>query len=122
MSILRDLLTPESHRDGYTWAVVAAAHCWLGLGIWGGIAVIWDRWTGVYAAPVVYFLLVEAVQLAMAERRTRQLIWDSCLDTVAVAFGCAAGAYVGDGNLNGAMAAWCASMGVIAAGWLVRDR
>ena len=122
MSIIRELLTPESHRDGYTWAVVAAAHCWLGLGIWGGIAVIWDRWTGVYAAPVVYFLLVEAVQLVLTASRTRQIVWDSILDTVSVAFGCVAAAFVGDGNLNGAMAAWGASMGVIAVGWMVRDR
>lgn len=121
MSIIRDLLTPEAQRDGHHWATTAAAHCWLGLGLWGGIAVIFDRWTGVVAAPILYLVLIEAVQLAMVNRRPRHLLWDSVLDTVAVTFGCIAAACVGDGNLNGAMAAWMASLGVILAGWVVRN-
>lgn len=121
MSIIRDLLTPEAQRNGHHWSATAAAHCWLGLGIWGGIAVIWDRWTGVFWAPVLYFLLIEGAQLILAPQRTRHLVWDSILDAVAVAFGCIAAACVGDQNLNGAMAAWGASIAVIAVGWVVRD-
>lgn len=120
MSILRDLLTPEAQRDGHHWSATAAGHCWLGIGIWGGLAVIFDRWTGAVLAPMLYFLMIEGMQLAFAKERSRRLVWDSVLDTVAVAFGCIAGACTRDGNLNGAMAAWGASIAVIAAGWIVR--
>lgn len=122
MSIIRDLFTPEAQRGGHHWSATAAGHCWLGMGIWGGLAVIFDRWTGAIMAPILYFVLVEGVQLALAKDRDRRLIWDSVLDAVAIAFGAVAGAFTRDGNLNGAMAAWCASMGVIAVGWMVRDR
>lgn len=121
MSIIRDLLTPEAQRNGHHWASATAGHCWIGLGIWGGLAVIFDRWTGAILAPLLYLLLVEVVQLALLPKRTRHILWDSVLDTVAVAFGCIAGACVGDGNLNGAMGAWGASMAVIGAGWWVRN-
>lgn len=121
MSIIRDLLTPEAQRNPHHWSAAAAAHCWLGLGIWGGIAVIWDRWTGVMFAPLLYLMLIEGVQLALVTKRTRHILWDSILDTVAVAFGCIAAAFVGDQNLNGAMAAWGASIVVIVVGWRVRN-
>ena len=57
----------------------------------------------------------------LASKIKRSLVWDSCLDTVVFTFGCIAAAYLRDGNINMAMAAWAASMAVIAAGWMVRD-
>lgn len=120
--ILRELMRAEGHQDGHTWASVAAAHAYLGLGLWGGLAVIFDRWIAVYLAPVAYLMLIEGVQLAIAPRVKRSLVWDSGLDTIAFTFGCIAAAHLRSGDLEMTMLAWGASIAVIAAGWLARDR
>ena len=120
--VLRELMRAEAQRDGHTWASVAAAHAYLGLGLWGGLAVIFDRWIAVYLAPVAYLMLIEAVQLAIAPHVKRSLIWDSLLDTVAFTFGCISAAHLRSGDLEMTMLAWGASIAVIGIGWLVRDR
>ena len=111
----------ESQRSPHAWSATAAAHAYLGMGLWGGFAVLLDRWSAVYIAPLAYLILIECIQLLLASKIKRSLVWDSCLDTVVFTFGCIAAAYLRDGNINMAMAAWAASMAVIAAGWMVRD-
>lgn len=120
--IIRELMRGEAQRDGHTWASVAAAHAYLGMGLWGGLAVILDRWTAVYLAPLAYLFLIEGVQTAIAPQVKRNLLWDSLMDTVAFTFGCIAAAHLRSGDLEMTMFAWGASIAVIAAGWWVRDR
>lgn len=122
ISLLRELMRAESQRDGHTWASVAAAHAWLGMGLWGGLAVIFDRWTAVYLAPLAYLMLIEGVQTVIAPHVKRHLLWDSLLDTVAFTFGCISAAHLRSAELEMSMYAWAASIAVIAAGWWVRDR
>ena len=122
LCIIRELMRAEAQKDGHTWASVAAAHAYLGLGLWGGLAVIFDRWIAVYLAPLAYLMLIEGVQTWIAPRVTRSLIWDSLLDTVAFTFGCIAAAHLRSGDLEMTMLAWGASIAVIAAGWLARAR
>lgn len=120
--ILRELMRAEAQRDGHAWAATAAAHAYLGLGLWGGLAVIFDRWIAVYLAPLAYLMLIEGVQTWIAPQVKRSLIWDSLLDTIAFTFGCIAAAHLRSGELEMTMYAWASSILVIAAGWLVRDR
>lgn len=120
--MLRELMRNEDQGSPHYWASVAAAHCWIGLGLWGGLAVIFDRWTAVYVAPLAYLLLVEGVQAYAAPRITAAFIWGSLLDTVAFTFGCIAAAHLRSGEMELTMLAWLASMVVIAVGWIVRDR
>ncbi len=112
----------EAQPGAHHWSSAGLAHCWLGLGIWGGLAVMLDRWTAVYLAPVAYLMLIEGVQLALAPQVKRSLVWDSGLDTIAFTFGCIAAAHLRSGDLEMTMLAWGASIAVIAAGWLARDR
>lgn len=119
--LLRELMRAEAQRDPHAWAATAAGHAWIGMGIWGGLAVILDRWTAVYLAPLAYLLLIEGVQLAIAPQVKRSLVWDSLLDTTAFTFGCIAAAHLGGGDLEMAMVAWMASLVPIAAGWLRRQ-
>lgn len=55
--IHREMMRAEAQRDGHAWASTAAAHAYLGLGLWGGLAVIFDRWAAVYLTPVAYLML-----------------------------------------------------------------
>ena len=120
--IIRDLMVPEAQANGHHWTSTALSHCWIGMGIWGGFAVIFDRWTAVWLAPLAYLLIIEGAQMMRVEHVTRFHLWDAALDTTAVAFGCIAGAYVRDGAMIPAMAAWMASLVPVLAGWLVRAR
>ena len=120
--IIRELMRAEAQPTGHAWASTAAAHAYLGLGLWGGLAVIFDRWIAVYLAPAAYLMLIEGVQLAIAPHVKRSLVWDSLLDTVAFTFGCIAAAHLRSGDLEMTMLAWGASIAVIAAGWWARDR
>lgn len=119
--ILCELMQAEAQHDPHAWAATAAGHAWIGMGMWGGLAVILDRWTAVYLAPLAYLLLIEGVQLAIAPQVKRSLLWDSGLDAIAFTFGCIAAAHLGGGDLEMAMLAWLASLVPIAAGWLRRQ-
>lgn len=119
--LLRELMRAEAQHDPHAWAATAAGHAWIGMGIWGGLAVILDRWTAVYIAPLLYLALVEGGQLRLAPRITRSLLWDAALDTVAVTMGCIAAACLADGHIHLAAWAWSASLVVAAVGWRVRD-
>lgn len=118
---IRELMRAEAQHDPHAWAATAAGHAWIGMGMWGGLAVILDRWTAVYLAPLAYLLLIEGVQLAIAPQVKRSLVWDSGLDTIAFTFGCISAAHLGGGDLEMAMLAWLASLVPIAAGWLRRQ-
>lgn len=117
---LRDLLVGESQDDSYTWSAVFAAHAYLALGPWGLIAIATDKWTAAWVTPVLYLVIWEGIQLAISEKRSIALIWDSVLDTVAVAFACYAAACMGYGHQMAAIGCWGASLGVMAAGWSKR--
>ena len=119
--LLRELMRAEAQRSPYPWAAAACGHCWLGVGLWGMTAILLDRWTAVYIAPLLYLALVEGGQLRLAPRITRSLLWDAALDTVAVTMGCIAAACLADGHIHLAAWAWSASLVVAAVGWRVRD-
>lgn len=72
--MIRDLLTPEAHRDPYVWSSVLLAHFALG-------AILWPV-VGWWIVPA--YIAFEAVQ---AIRSRHPLWWDSVCDSVAVLLG-----------------------------------
>ena len=120
--MFRELLRGESQNNPHAWSATLLGHCWIGVGLWGAIAIILDRWTAVYLAPLAYLLLWEGLQLMLADRVTARLLWDGILDSVSVTLGCIAAAYLGDGYILTSMWAWSGSVVVTAVGWQVRDQ
>ena len=98
--MIRDLLTPEAHQDGYVWAAVLLSHAFI-----GGVGVVFMGW---WFLPV--YIAFEAVQ---AVRARRALYWDSVLDIVAVVLG---GVSVSQGSLGAALAV----LSIALFGWYVR--
>lgn len=119
--MLKDLFTAESQSDPHHWSSTYGAHCWLLLGPWGCIAIGWDVWTAAWAVPLLYLVVWEGGQYLYSRKRTRALIADAICDTTAVAFGCAAAAYLAHDHDMKAMYCWCASIIVMAVGWRVRE-
>ena len=115
------LLGPEAQKNPHHWAATFGAHAYLALGLWGGAALLWDKWSAVWIAPLLYLIFWEGLQLYLSKRVTAALVFDAILDTVAVAFGCYAAALVGRGYNLEAMWAWSASVVVMAVGWMVRE-
>ena len=120
--MIRRLLTPEAQRDPYTWCAVYSAHCWLALGPFGAIAIGWDVWTAAWVTPLLYLTLWEGLQLFLVRRVRLALLWDALADTTAVALACHAAACTRHGMYYIAFWCWCASVAVMFAGWMTRDR
>lgn len=104
--MLRNLLTPEAHRDPYVWAAVFFAHLGIGLvlfvigetlmaGIrpehYDVVPLAFGGAFSVAALGLVVYAGFEAVQ-AIVSRSPR--LWDSVLDWVAVAIGVLIGAHL----------------------------
>lgn len=119
--MLDDLLVGESQGDAHAWAATFSGHAWIALGPWGLIAIGWNMWVAALVTPILYLILWEGLQWALAKRRTWPLFFDSILDTVAVAFGCYAATLLGNDQQLAAVACWGASVGVMATGWRVRE-
>lgn len=50
-NLLDELLRGEAQRDPYKWSAAMVGHCWVGVGMWGIVAIIMDRRAAVYIAP-----------------------------------------------------------------------
>lgn len=114
--------SPEAQRAPYCWASAMVGHCWIGVGIWGGLAILLDRWTAVWLAPLLYLIVWEGGQIIATRKRSWRMVWDGLLDASAVALGCIAAAHLRDGSMLIAMWAWAGSFVVATIGWKVRDR
>jgi len=112
--------TPESQSDPYAWSATFAGHAWIAFGPWGLIALAWNTWTATLVTPLLYLIFWEGAQFYFATNRTRALFWDCILDAVAFAFACCAAAFLADRMLVETVACWCASVGVMIAGWRKR--
>lgn len=120
MSIIDEILEPESQDNPHHWAATFGGHAWIALGPWGLLAIAYDKWTAAWLTPILYFLCWEGLQWVIAKRRTKAVFWDCVLDTIAVAFGCYAATLTGYGHQMPAVACWAASVGVMVTGWQVR--
>ena len=104
--MLRNLLTPEAHRDPYVWAAVFVAHFGIGAMILivaetllSGIRaehfdVIQIAFGAVFSAAVlagIAYAAFEAIQAVISRSR---LSWDSLLDWTGVMIGAAAVNYL----------------------------
>ena len=78
--MIRDLLTPEAHRDPYVWAAVLLAHAWIG----GSAYPLAGWWV------IVAYAAFERVQALYARK---SFVWDSVLDWCAVSLGAATVAF-----------------------------
>lgn len=121
IGFLREMFaTPESQDDPYAWSATFGGHAWIALGPWGLMAIATDKLTATCVVPVLYFLIWEMGQFYFAQHKSRALFWDCVLDSVGVSFACVAAYYVGTDNMNMAIFAWGASVGVMGTGWRAR--
>lgn len=84
MSLISDLLTPESQADPYVWGAVMLSHAGIGAALWAILRSPERRpWWCVLLATMVYAVF-EAIQAVLAGTF---LLWDSLLDWSAVGLG-----------------------------------
>lgn len=121
--MLRELLRADSQRDPHHWVATLAGHVYVGIVLWGIVAMGLDMWTAALIVPPAYFVLWEGLQFWMVEQhyRTRALFWDGVLDAVGVAFGCFGAAFLGLNFDHMALICFLALMPVAVVGWFVRE-
>lgn len=84
LSLISDLLTPESQADPYVWGAVMLSHAGIGAALWVILRCPERRpWWCVLLAMIVYAVF-EAMQAVLAGTF---LLWDSLLDWSAVSLG-----------------------------------
>lgn len=118
--MIRDLLTPDNHRDPYVWAAVLLAHAQIALVLWGGLAALAGPWAAVALVSAGYLLLWEGSQLRTALRRGDRLapaLSDGLVDWIGVTAGAYASACLLTGDLLVAVVAWAALLIVAAVGY-----
>lgn len=106
--MIRDLLTPEAHRDPYVWAAVLLAHFTIGAALW----VVAGWWAA---------LAYAGFELAQGGR-SRLLAWDSLLDWCGVTLGVAFASHLAHGDRRHALAAVVAVFIIAAVGYAIRAR
>lgn len=122
LSLIRSMFeTPESQKDPHYWAATLAGHAWIGLFLWGLVAIATDKTTATYVVPIAYVLLWEAPQFYFARRRNKELAWDCVLDATAVALACFMAYSSGITNMYVPFWACIAVMCIIYVGSKVRE-
>lgn len=108
--MIRDLLTPEAHRDPYVWAAVLVAHAGIGVALWafiGGLLTI----AMLYAGFEICQMLVNR----------RAFYWDSVLDWCGIMLGACLGLAIETDEVVGKSAAVASIVIVAAVGAWVRS-
>ncbi|MDO5621902.1 MAG: hypothetical protein Q4G24_10575 [Paracoccus sp. (in: a-proteobacteria)] len=123
--MIRDLLTPDNHRDPYVWGAVLLAHAQITLVLWGGLAALAGPWVAVALVSAGYLLVWEGAQLRSALRRGDKLapaLADGVVDWIGVTAGAYAAACLLAGDLLGAVLAWMSLLIVAAVGYYRRSK
>ncbi len=110
--MIRDLLTPENHRDPYVWAAAFLAHAFIGQAATVLLAVALSAWVSVAVVSAVYLLVWEGAQLRTALHRgdaTYPAVMDGVIDWIGVT----AGAYMLASAVSGWMPAAIAAVAMV---------
>jgi hypothetical protein len=118
--VIRDLLTPEAHRDPHHWAATFLAHAVVVVGLTILLLAAMPPLWALALISAGYLVLWEGSQLRTAIRRGERLriaAFDGLLDAVGVSLGSAMVGFVATGETLHAVAAWGALILIAGAGY-----